>query len=255
MTRKNLLGVIHWVRDFIREKFHSKNEDVPYYLTIAIGALLFVIALNAFVQLTDELAENDLVTLDERVSQLVRAQRSDALTSYFTFVTDLGDRYAYVIVTIILSVFFFVKRFSGKFIAQTTLVLVLASLSNIVLKQAFNRARPSLEHLVEVNTLSYPSGHAMSAMAFYGFLIFLCLRYKMVAWLRAALVTLLFMVILSVGISRIYLGVHYPTDVAGGFIGGLIWVAFCALVFSVFELLRKRQRIESKADEKGGSVL
>lgn len=241
MIKENLLRVISWVRRFIREKFHSKSEDLPYYLTIAIAAVLFVIALNGFVQLTDELVENDLTAVDETVSELILAQRSDALTTYLVFITDLGDRYAYLIITIILAIFFFVRQHSWKFIVQTTLVLALASLSNIVLKQVFNRSRPSLEHLVEVNTLSYPSGHSMSAMAFYGFLIFLCVRYRMATWLRFILITLLLIAILSIGISRIYLGVHYPTDVAGGFIGGLIWVAFCAVVFSIFELLRKRK--------------
>lgn len=240
MIKEHLLRIITWVRTFVGEKFNSRNEDLPYYLTIAIAAVLFVIALNGFVQLTDELAENDLTKIDEAVSEFVVARRSDTVTTYLTFVTDLGDRYAYVVITIILAIFFFIKKHSGKFIIQTTLVLVLASLSNIVLKRVFNRARPSLEHLVEVNTLSYPSGHSMSAMAFYGFLIFLCLRYRMAAWLRAVLITVLVILVLSIGISRIYLGVHYPTDVAGGFIGGLIWVAFCAVVFSTFELLRKR---------------
>lgn len=246
--REALLDVIQWIRKFIREKFHSKNEDLPYYLTIAISAVLFVIALNGFVQLTDEIAENDLQAIDEAVGEFVISFRSDALTTYFKVATDLGDRNAYIAFTVLMAAFFFLKKRSWKFIAQTTIVLLLATLSNIVLKRVFNRARPSLDHLVEVNTLSYPSGHSMSAMAFYGFLIFLCLRYRMARWLRFLLVSILVILILSVGLSRIYLGVHYPTDVAGGFVGGLIWVAFCAVVFSIFELLRKRQRARETAD-------
>ena len=242
MIKETLIRVITWVRTFIHKHFNSTNEDLPYYLTILIAAVLFIIALNGFVQLTDELAENDLVGVDEAVTEAIVSYRGDGLTDFLTFATHLGDRNAYAAITAMLALFFFLKKRSWKFILQTTVVLALASLSSIVLKRVFNRERPSLEQLVEVNTLSYPSGHSMSAMAFYGFLIFLCVRHGMPRWLRFVLVTILILLIISIGISRIYLGVHYPTDVAGGFIGGLIWVTFCAVVFSIFELLRKRQR-------------
>src|SRR5688500_5773357 len=240
MIKEKLLEIVMWVRNFTREKFHSKNEDLAYYVTILISAVLFVIAMNAFVELTDELAENELQGVDKSVSELIISFRCDSLTQYFTFVTHLGDRHAYIILTILLAAYYLFKHRSWKFILQTTLVLLLATLSNILLKQVINRARPSLEHLVVVNTLSYPSGHAMSAMAFYGFLVYLCLRYRMRRWVRYLFITTLVLLILSIGVSRIYLGVHYPTDVAAGFIGGLIWVAFCAVVFNLFELLRRR---------------
>jgi undecaprenyl-diphosphatase len=90
-----------------------------------------------------------------------------------------------------------------------------------------------------VETLSYPSGHAMSAMAFYGFLIYLITRYKINVLLKAFLILLLAILILSIGISRIYLGVHFPSDIAGGFIAGFIWVIFCIVVFDLIELFFK----------------
>ena len=239
MIKDKLLSVVMWVRYFIRKKFHSKNEDLPFYVTILISAILFIIAMNAFVELTDELAENELQGVDEGVTEWIISFRRPPLTDYFTFVTHLGDRNSYIVVTVLLAAYYLIKHRNWKFILQTTLVLLLATLSNIVLKRVINRARPSLEHLVTVNTLSYPSGHAMTAMAFYGFLVFLCLRYDMRRWVRYTFIFVLTLLVLSVGVSRIYLGVHYPTDVAAGFIGGLIWVAFCAVVFSLFELLRK----------------
>lgn len=242
MVKEKLLRVVIWIRKFIREKFRSQNEELPYYLTILISAVLFVIALNGFVELTDDLAENDLEAFDNRVTLYIVSFRSDALTEYFTFATDLGDRNAYIVFTILLAGFYIIRHRSWKYTLQTALVLILASLSNMVLKRVINRSRPALEHLVTVNTLSYPSGHAMSAMAFYGFLMFLSLRYTTVRWVRYGVVAILSLVILSVGISRIYLGVHYPSDVAAGFIGGMIWIAFCAVLFSLIDLLRKRKR-------------
>lgn len=245
--KEKLLQIVRWVRKFISEKLNTQNEDLAYYVTIGISAILFIAALRGFVQLTDELAENDLGWFDEAITRFIISFRNEALTDYFTFATHLGDRYAYVLFTVVLAVFYLVKHRSWKFILQTTLVLLLASLSNIALKNVINRARPSLEHLVSVNTLSYPSGHSMSAMAFYGFLVFLCMRYKLLRWVRYLLISILCMLILSIGVSRIYLGVHYPTDVVGGYIGGLIWVAFCAILFSLIELLPRRKNRSIKA--------
>jgi membrane-associated phospholipid phosphatase len=239
MIKAYVLQVVSWIRKFIRDKFHSENEDLPYYITIGISAVLFIIALNGFVELTDELAENELGSFDKSTTEFVTSFRDEALTDYFMFVTQLGDRYTYIVMTVLLAAFYLIKKRSWKFTLQTSLVLLLASLSNMVLKKVINRARPSLEHLVSVNTLSYPSGHSMSAMAFYGFLIFLCVRYRMPVWMRYILVTILTMLVLSIGASRIYLGVHYPSDVAAGFIGGFIWVCFCAVLFSLIDLLRK----------------
>lgn len=245
MIKEKVLELVSWVQKFIREEFRSENEDLPYYISIISSATLFVIALNGLVELTDELAENELGAFDRSVTEWITGFRTEGLTDYFIFATHLGDRYAYIVLTILLAIFYLIKHRSWKFILQTALVLSLASLSNIVLKKVINRARPSLEHLVSVNTLSYPSGHSMSAMAFYGFLIFLCLRYTMARAVRYVVIILLILLILSIGVSRIYLGVHYPSDVAAGFIGGFIWVAFCVVLFSLIDLLRKRKKLSA----------
>src|SRR5690606_6802708 len=105
---------------------------------------------------------------DQQITDFIIAQRSPPLTQYFIFMTDVGDIYGYLIVLIlalIISMVFF-KRWRS--VVQTVLVLLLASISNVMLKRFIDRARPSIEHMVSVETLSYPSGHAMSAMAFYG---------------------------------------------------------------------------------------
>jgi undecaprenyl-diphosphatase len=239
--KQYLSKVIQWIKDFLRKKLRYQNEDLPYYISISAAILIFVIGLKVFVELTDELSENELENFDDQVTGLVLSFRSDTLTSFFEIVTDLGDRYAYVIITIALGTFFWFRFKNWKFMVQTVSVLVLASLSNIGLKQVINRARPTLEHLVEVNTLSFPSGHTMSAMAFYGFLVYLCLRYNIHNWLRIPLVIILCMLIVSIGLSRIYLGVHYPSDVAAGFMGGLIWVTLCAIILNTIELWRKKK--------------
>jgi membrane-associated phospholipid phosphatase len=238
--KRLLLKLVRWIRNFIKAKLHYQTGDLPYYITILIAAVLFIAGLNIFIELTDELAENELGKFDKVISDYVISFRKDSLTKYFTFMTHVGDRYGYITVSLVLALYFFLKQRSWKFIGQTVLVLMLSTLSNVIIKEVVGRERPALEHLVTVNTLSFPSGHSMAAMAFYGFLIYLSTQLKIGRIVRGLVVLLLVVAILSVGISRIYLGVHFPSDVAAGFAGGLIWVAFCIIIFNLIDLLRKR---------------
>jgi membrane-associated phospholipid phosphatase len=243
--KAQIIRLIRWVRKFIREKFHSGNEDLPYYITIVLAVIVFAVTISAFVEITESLTENKLNPYDTAVTDFVLQFRGNHLTNFLTFVTHLGDRFAYIAITTILGAYFWIRFRNWKFTLQMVLVLLLSSVSNIAIKRVINRARPSLDHLVEVNTLSFPSGHSMSAMAFYGFLIYLCIRFKMQRAVRLILILVLTVLIFSIGLSRIYLGVHFPSDVAAGFLGGLIWIAFSAVVFNVFDLLRKRTRAKT----------
>ncbi|HEY0769189.1 MAG TPA: phosphatase PAP2 family protein [Sphingobacteriaceae bacterium] len=236
-----LVAIITWVKRVLRDRLHLRSEELPYYITIGIALILFGVALDVFIELTDELAENELGSFDNTVSNYVVSFRSSSLTPFFRFMTDMGDRFAYIIITIALGGYLFLRHKNWKFIAQTVLVLLLSTVTNILLKSMINRARPAHEHLVQVNTLSFPSGHSMSAMAFYGFLTYLAIVSRIPMILKVVLTVVLIITILSIGISRIYLGVHYPSDVAAGFLGGLIWVTFCIVVFEIFSLLRKRK--------------
>lgn len=240
LMRTWLYRAIQWLRRFLKRHFHADNPNLPYYITILVAAVFFVVALNAFVEISEELVENELEEIDQRVTDFVVSFRSDGLTSFLTFMTHMGDRYAYLVIGLGLGVILYMRQKSWRFVLQTVLIMALSTISNVVLKEVFNRQRPGEEHLVSVDTLSYPSGHSMSAMAFYGFLIFLTFQSPVRKRIRSAIAALLVMVILLVGLSRIYLGVHYPSDVAAGYMGGLIWVTFCVMAFNIITLYRKR---------------
>lgn len=226
---------------FLRKHISRKNEDLPFYILIFVSFIIFIAGINFFVELTEELPEKGLKSFDQQITNYVLSFRNPELTQFFTIVTDIGDFYGYLIATTLVGIFFFMKFRNWEFILQLMAVVILAALSNIALKRFIDRARPGIEHLVVVESLSYPSGHAMSAMAFYGFLIYLSFHIKMGKLLRSILGTVFVFLILSIGISRIYLGVHYPSDVLGGFIAGLIWVAFCIVLFTVIALFRERK--------------
>lgn len=237
--KQSLFTFIKSLREFLANKLNQYNTTLPYVITVLIALILVVGGINLFVELTDTLKTETLAAYDTSITDYVISYRTPTLTSYFKFMTNVGDTYGYLIVlTIFLLVSLIVfKRW--KYVVQATLILALATISNMMLKRFIDRARPGIEHLVSVETLSYPSGHAMSAMAFYGFLIFLVTKFKIQRVMKYALVIVLITIILSIGISRIYLGVHFPSDIAGGFIAGFIWVVFCVLVFDLIELFRR----------------
>ncbi|WP_291963736.1 phosphatase PAP2 family protein [Maribacter sp.] len=237
--KQSLFTFIKSLREFLANKLNQYNTTLPYVITVLIALILVVGGINLFVELTDTLKTETLAAYDTSITDYVISYRTPTLTSYFKFMTNVGDTYGYLIVlTIFLLVSLIVfKRW--KYVVQATLILALATISNMMLKRFIDRARPGIEHLVSVETLSYPSGHAMSAMAFYGFLIFLVTKFKIQRVMKYALVIVLMTIILSIGISRIYLGVHFPSDIAGGFIAGFIWVVFCVLVFDLIELFRR----------------
>lgn len=236
---KTVTLLIRKLHSFLIKKFKQYDVTLPYIITFVVALIVVVVGINLFVELTETLKSDLLADYDHQITQYVLSHRTPALTKYFIFVTHVGDIYGYLIVVgvfAVVSIFVF-KRW--KYTAQILLVLALSALSNLMLKRFVDRARPGIEHMVSVETLSYPSGHAMSAMAFYGFLIYLFYRFKINIFIKIGIIMLLGILILSIGFSRIYLGVHFPSDIAGGFIAGFIWVVFCVLLFNLIEVFRR----------------
>ena len=224
----------------IKKALPGYNRDkLPYIFLTIIALVVFVGSLNLFIELTEGLKSEALATYDASLTDSVTSARSPFLTTYFKFVTDVGDAMGYLIVFVVCTLLFYLMFKNWEYVVQISVVMILALSSNLLLKEIINRARPSAEHLVTVKTLSYPSGHAMMAMAFYGFLIYLISNFKISRLLKYTIITLLVVLILSIGVSRIYLGVHYPSDIAGGYIAGFIWVVFCVMAFNLIKIFRR----------------
>lgn len=237
--RDNLKTLINWLKNFIQNASLKLDGKWAYLLTAGIALIFFVSGIYVFLELTKDLHETYLAGNDTIITEYIVSYRSEPLTQYFVFVTNLGDALGYLIASIICTITFYLSFRNWQYVAQLAFVMVLALSSNLILKQIINRARPSAEHLVTVKTLSYPSGHAMMAMAFYGMLIYLVSQFAIRKIYKISLITIFIVLILSIGLSRIYLGVHYPSDIAGGFIGGFVWVLFCIIIFQLIQIFRR----------------
>ncbi|HEY8400755.1 MAG TPA: phosphatase PAP2 family protein [Cytophagaceae bacterium] len=121
-------------------------------------------------------------------------------------------------------------------------VVALGSISlNIILKIFFSRPRPVLPHLSEASGLSFPSGHAMMSFSFYGLILYLVwvgVQHKL---LKYSLVLFLIVLIMVIGLSRVYLRVHYATDVIAGFALGIIWLIISITVLKRIEKFSGRK--------------
>lgn len=237
--RKQLIEFLKGLKRFLQEKFNRPSTKWPYIITAVLASIIVVVGIVLFVEFTHHTMSELLNKYDTGVSEVIWSYKSPILTDYLIAVTEIGDVMGYVIVFGLIIVIFLRVFKNWKYIAQLTLVLFLALSSNVLLKQIINRSRPLGEHMVTVKTLSYPSGHAMLSMAFYGFLIYLIFQFKLKKTFKVALITLLVILILSIGISRIYLGVHYPSDVIGGYLAGFIWMIFCILIFNLIKIFRR----------------
>ncbi|MCF6408862.1 phosphatase PAP2 family protein [Pseudalkalibacillus salsuginis] len=165
-----------------------------------------------------------LTRFDFMVMKQVWLLRSDLLNNFFIFMTYVGSAFVSIPLLIVLGTYFLVnKKIKLSLVLVFNLIGVRAM--NRFLKKGYNRARPDENPLLDVSGLSFPSGHAMNSAAFIGFLGYLLWTYlrkkgKQAGYALMATWTLVFLI----GFSRVYLGVHFPSDVIAGFAAGGIWL-------------------------------
>lgn len=228
---------------------HGRRWPGLYAMTgLAVSGFLLAL----FVHLTQETIfhhEADLV--DRAVIWLVRQFATPAADKTMIVVTALGSGAVYAgFAPLALGVL--VWRGLRREAASLAICLGGAALLNFLLKNLFERARPDMFKVISVTGYSFPSGHAMVSLCFYGMLAYLLCRHLprltpqiLVYCLTAALVTV-------IGFSRIYLGVHYPSDVLGGYIAGGTWLLFCVSLLWWWEIENSgkaaRQQAQNRQD-------
>jgi undecaprenyl-diphosphatase len=233
MPRARLSAVLSWLRD----------ELVAMLLLMIAAAAVF-----AFVKLVEEVLEGETRKFDEAVLLALRAPGDPGdpvgpwwLQVMFQDITSLGGT---TIVTLVTLGALGYLLMVGK---HATALLVLIAVAggaalSTALKFGFERPRPDLvAHLVDVRTLSFPSGHAMVSAVTYLTLGALLAKVQPRRRLKAYILGLAVVLTLLIGASRIYLGVHWPTDVIAGWCAGAAWAIVC---WVAADWLQSRGRIE-----------
>jgi membrane-associated phospholipid phosphatase len=208
--------------------------------TIYLVLAILIVAVWVFGAIAEDVVTNDpLTVVDARFSAWLHDHSIESLTRFLLLITHLHSLLGMTVMTLAVSAYLWVKRLP---IWVLTLMLAVfgAMLLNLLLKHLFVRARPHFDSpLLVLTTYSFPSGHTVMATVFYGTLCALIVsRNRRWLWRVLTLAAAAFLVLL-VGFSRIYLGVHYLSDVLAAIAEGLAWLAFCLI--SIAELKRREK--------------
>lgn len=160
---------------------------------------------------------NQIKIVDDTIYHFIFQFRNKILDSYLIHITKLGN-----VITIIGIMIALLILLPKKEKVLTSKVTISTVIINNIIKYIIRRPRPNHIRLIKQGGYSYPSGHTMISIAVYGLLIYLIYHKNWNQWLKRFLIGILIIIIISIGISRIYVGVHYPSDIIGGYILALL---------------------------------
>jgi undecaprenyl-diphosphatase len=190
---------------------------------IPVSLALAVVAVLAFVWLSEEVLHNRIERFDETVRLAIHAHASPGLTAFLRVVTNLGDWGALLSGTLVLGLVF---ALCGMWQHLRLLLVTMsgALVLDAVLKLVVHRPRPIPYFIPKPSTYSFPSGHALVSLCFYGLLAGMLSLSLRTRWQRAAVWIAAAGLIGLIGFSRVYLGVHWPSDVLAGYAAAIVWM-------------------------------
>lgn len=211
-----------------------KKRNSYTYLILGFAILIAI-------YISIKIAAKQTFWLDDKLADLF-AYVPDTFNPFFLLLTELGDKKGIGIVAlIVLGWLLLIKRnFLGA--AAITLSVALGNEVNKLLKDLISRQRPDLDHLAHVDSLSFPSGHAMVGLICYFFIAYLVIEELKSATAKKLVILFTALLLLLIGASRIILQVHYPTDVIGGYAFGYIWVMLSIFIYKFFKKKLKYNR-------------
>lgn len=186
--------------------------------------LIILLILFIFFYLIESNYSVNILEFDNNISNFIQSNIvKDELTTFFKVFTNMGGMIVFVVI-ILLSFLIFKNK---KYASYMTFNLLITFMFSVIFKNVFMRERPLYSLIEKPADYSFPSGHTMCSMAFYGFIIYLISKYVKNRFLKWFLIVICVITIVLVGFSRIYLNVHFCTDVICGAVLGLV----CLLMF------------------------
>ena len=208
---------------------NNKTKNIIKWILCAITAILAIV-------ITINVKNGKILELDLNIYKFFSENIiNDKLTPIVKVITHVGGAKIVFVLTVLAIIL--IKGLKNKLFLLTGIVGT-AGL-NVVLKHIIQRERPNINRLIPEKGYSFPSGHSMMSMAFYGMLIFLIFKYVKNTALKWTLIVILTILLSTIGITRIYLGVHYPSDVIGGFLVSLTYLFILTEIYNKVKIEEK----------------
>jgi membrane-associated phospholipid phosphatase len=229
------------------------RDYLPVFVVLGVGVGLAALAGDAFLDLAESLRADspELQRVDRDVHDWAVDTRTPVSTFFLTVLTVIGTPVGLGLLIAIAAAILGLRR-RWRWAAYLIVTCGVGGLLNLQLKAYFARARPDLaEALRGAHGYSFPSGHAMGATIVFGAFAYLAFR-TLTKWRpRAAALAFCVSMIATICASRIYLGVHWVSDIAAGIAGGVIWVAFATVAYETFRRIRLVRSLRAKRSASG----
>jgi len=246
LSKELILALPKWAREHL----------LPVLLTIrAAGFLLAALAMWVFATLAYEILAKESFTFDKQILLALRELHGPLWDVVMLGLTYIGQPTA--LLSLCAGLGIWLLKLGER--SQATVLIIAASGAtalNVLLKHLFGRARPLLwERVVDVGQYSFPSGHAMISMVTFGMIGYL-LTTKFPQW-RGRIISLTLVLVIGIGLSRLYLGVHWPTDIVAGYAAGIVWLFTCIFSLQVWQdrrLVTQKSEVSFDTNEQNSQI-
>ena len=228
---------------------HAHNAYATFGIFVLIGAAIAILGTWAFAEFAGHVNSGGTQAFDDAVLRWLGQHRSAPLGAFMLDITSLGTSSVVAMVVGVAALFLWLNQHK-----HSAILLLVSTAGGVILnnllKLGFSRPRPEIIPWATTATFySFPSGHAMSATVVYSTVAYLAARLQRTHRARVAIVIVATLVIAIICVSRLYLGVHYPSDVAAGIIIGLAWAGFCMATLEALQLYARRNAPQMLKEE------
>lgn len=211
----------------MKDKVLNEIKNNKWWIVLLICLAIFIVILT-------NVLNGNTVKFDNSVYNAMSSLKSNFMTAFFKAVTKFADEETLILAALIALVVIKNRRIG----ASISVNLVSSAFVNHLIKEIVQRPRPPIElRMVEESSFSFPSGHAMTSATFYGLIMYFVLKNVKNKKLKNTICITLSLLIFLIGISRIYLGVHYASDVIAGFVFAIVYlVLYINFVLKLFKI-------------------